>query len=172
RRWLEQNGADWPTLSSAAERGPHLAALGNVRAALEWCFGAAGNVEVGVGLAAAAGPVFLATSLLPECNRWSERAILALGAAARGGPDEMSLQATLGMSLMFMSGGSEVARVALDRSLEIAVQRNDVLNQLRLLSRLHMFHTRIGDFRTALNYARRGATLVKSMKDPAGISLA
>jgi len=58
RRWLEQTGADWPTLSSAAERALHLADLANVRAALEWCFGPHGDIEIGIGLAAAAAPVF------------------------------------------------------------------------------------------------------------------
>ena len=64
RRWLDQFGGDWPTLSTGTERAPHFAALNNVRAALEWCFGAKGNIEIGVGLAAAATPVFLAMSLL------------------------------------------------------------------------------------------------------------
>src|SRR5271166_3782247 len=49
RQWLEQSGTDWPSLSTSAERSPHFAALNNVRAALEWCFGANGNVEAGVG---------------------------------------------------------------------------------------------------------------------------
>ncbi len=38
RRWLEQNGTEWSTLSTGAERAPHFAALNNVRSALEWCF--------------------------------------------------------------------------------------------------------------------------------------
>jgi predicted ATPase len=74
RRWLEQVGTEWLTLSSGAQRALHLAGLANVRVALEWCFGVSGNTEIGVGLAAAAVPVFLAMSLLPECQRWSERA--------------------------------------------------------------------------------------------------
>ena len=45
-----------------------LAHVDNVRAALEWCFGVNGNLALGVGLAAAAAPVFLAMSLLPECH--------------------------------------------------------------------------------------------------------
>ena len=96
RRWLEQTGTEWSTLSTGTERAPHFAGLNNVRAALEWCFGANGNAEIGVGLAAAAAPVFLAMSLLPECHRWSERALLALDDAARGGIEEMHLQAALG----------------------------------------------------------------------------
>jgi predicted ATPase len=45
-------------LSTGAERAPHFAGLNNVRAALEWCFGVNGNAEIGIGLAAAAAPVF------------------------------------------------------------------------------------------------------------------
>ncbi len=40
RRWLEQTGTEWTTLSTGTERSPHFAALNNVRAALKWCFGA------------------------------------------------------------------------------------------------------------------------------------
>ena len=114
RRWLEQSGTDWPNLSTGAERAPHFAALNNARASLEWCFGASGNAQIGVGLAVAAAPVFLAMSLLPECHRWSERAILALDDAARGGIAEMGLQADLAVSLMFMRGGRDAALAALN----------------------------------------------------------
>src|SRR5262249_2790263 len=106
RRWLEQFGADWPTLSTGTERAPHIAAVNNVRAALEWCFGTNGNIEVGVGLAAAATPVFLAMSLLPECQRWSQRALLALDDTIRSGSEEMHLQAGLGISSMYTMGSS------------------------------------------------------------------
>src|SRR3954451_24407706 len=90
--------------------------LNNVRAALEWCFGCSGNAQVGVGLAAAAAPAFWAMSLLPECHRWSERALLALDDATRGGLVEMHLQAGLGIGLMNMHGEGDAARAALDRS--------------------------------------------------------
>src|SRR5262249_1159522 len=133
RQWLEQTGAAWPTYSNGTQRSPHFAAINNVRAALEWWFGPDGNVAIGIGLAAAAAPVFLAMSLLTECHRWSERAILALDDATRGGPEEMHLQAALGVSLMFTRGNSEAARVALTRSLEIAEQSGDASDQLQLL---------------------------------------
>ncbi len=172
RRWLEQSGTDWPSLSTGAERAPHFAALNNVRAALEWCFGVNGNGEVGVGLVVAAAPVFLAMSLLPECHRWSERAILALDPAAGGGLDEMRLQADLGVSLMFMRGGRDAARVALDRSFAIAEERGGALDQLRLFGPLNMFHLRTGDFKTALNYARRCSAIAGTMEDPVATELA
>jgi len=172
RRWLEQTGDEWPTFSNGAQRAPHFAALNNVRAALEWCFGVNGNVEIGVGLAAAAAPIFLAMSLLTECHRWSERAILALDDAKRGGAEEMHLQAASGVSLMFTHGNSEAARLALIRSLAIAEQRGDAPHQLQLLSLLHMFHHRIGDFKTTLDYAKRGSTLAVSVAVPGAKALA
>jgi predicted ATPase/DNA-binding winged helix-turn-helix (wHTH) protein len=172
RRWLEQNGREWSTLSTGTERTPHFANLNNVRAALEWCFGVNGNIEIGIRLAAAATPVFLAMSLLPECHRWSEQAILALDDTALGGPEEMHLQAALGLSLIFTRGESEVARLAVSRGLAIAELRGDVPDQLQLLGLLHMFHHRIGDFRTALSYAKRSSSVAATIKDPAAIASA
>ena len=172
RRWLQQTGIEWPTLSTGAQRAPHFAGLNNVRAALEWCFGIDGNVAIGVGLAAAAAPVFLAMSLLTECHRWSQRAILALGDTTRGGIEEMHLQSGLGMSLMFTRGHTEVARAAFARGLEIAEQRGDLRNQMLLFGPLHMFHFRIGDFRASLQYAERSAAVARTSEDPAAIALA
>jgi predicted ATPase/DNA-binding winged helix-turn-helix (wHTH) protein len=172
RRWLEQNGTEWSTLSTGTERAPHFAGLNNVRAALEWCFGANGNAQIGVGLAAAAVPVFLAMSLLPECHRWSERALFALDDAARGGAEEMHLQAGLGISSMHMHGEGDVARTALNRSLAIAEERGDVRNQAMLLGMLHMFHHRFGDFKTAMHYAGRSRAVAGTTEDPAAIALA
>jgi predicted ATPase/DNA-binding winged helix-turn-helix (wHTH) protein len=172
RRWLEQNGTDWSTLSTGTERAPHFAGLNNVRTALEWCFGPEGNIEVGIGLAAAAAPVFLMMSLLPECHRWSEQALCALDDAARGGVDEMHLQAALGVSSMFTRGNSEAARAALNRSLAIAEERGDAPNQLQLLSLLHMFHHRIGDFKATLHYARQSSAVSGAIAVPAAAALA
>ena len=136
------------------KRSTPLAHVDNVRTALEWCFGHDGDLALGVRLAAAAAPVFLAMSLLPECYRWSERAIRALDDATRGGSQEMYLQASLGVSSMQMRGQSEAARAALSRSLAIAEARGDVLNQVGLLGMLSMFEVRDGHFKTSLHYAQ------------------
>ncbi len=172
RRWLEQSGTDWQSLSTGTERSPYFAALNNVRAALEWCFGANGKVEVGIGLAAAAAPVFLAMSLLPECHRWSERAILALDDDTRGGVEELHLQAALGTSLMHIRGEIDAAQGALNRSLAIAEEHGDALEQVRLLGSLHMFHLRGGDFKSALRYARRCSATAETLGDSIATALA
>ncbi len=153
-------------------RATYLVHLDDVRAALEWCFGANGDLAIGVGLAAAVAPVFLAMSLLPECHRWSEQAILVLDDATRGGTEELHLQAGLGISLMNAEGESESARDALDRSLTIAEERADHFTQLGLLGVLHMFHLRGGDYNSALHYARRSFAVARDAQDPGGISFA
>ena len=60
RRWLEQSGTEWATLTTGTERAPHFAGLNNARKALEWCFGDGGNAVV------ATVPVELARSHLTE----------------------------------------------------------------------------------------------------------
>ncbi|QQO14293.1 winged helix-turn-helix domain-containing protein [Bradyrhizobium diazoefficiens] len=172
RRWLEQAGATWATVPSADERAIHFSALHNVRAALDWCFGTRGDANIGIALAAAAAPIFLAMSLLTECRRWSERALLAINPSSRGSAEEMHIQAALGLTLMFTRGGSEAARTALSRSLAIAQARGDAPNQLQLLGRMHIFHERMGQFDAALGYAQQSLVVAETLGDAASIALA
>ncbi|UPT97649.1 tetratricopeptide repeat protein [Bradyrhizobium barranii subsp. apii] len=159
-------------MPSADERAIHFSALHNVRAALDWCFGANGDASIGIALAAAAAPIFLAMSLLIECRRWSERALLAIDPPSRGSAEEMHIQAALGLTLMFTRGGSEAARAALSRSLAIAEARGDAPNQLQLLGRMHIFHERMGQFDAALGYAQQSLTVAETLGDAASTALA
>jgi predicted ATPase/DNA-binding winged helix-turn-helix (wHTH) protein len=172
RQWLEQTANVWSTVMSGTERAPYFAGLNNARAALEWCFGPDGNAAIGIGLAAAAVPVFLTLSLLPECLRWSECALRALGDTERGGAEEMHLQACLGVALEHMQGQSDRARTALNRSLGIAQQRGDVPNHAGLLGMLHMFHFRSGEFKMALQYATQCRAVAGTTENAAATTLA
>jgi predicted ATPase len=167
RRLLERN-------SDEREVKPtQLADVDNARAALEWCFGANGDAAIGVGLAAAtAAPVFLAMSLFTECRRWSERALLALDHSTRGGREELHLQAARGMSLMYIRGQDEAAREALQRSLVIAEERGDAINESRLLCPLYLFDLRVGQLTTALRYVRRMSAVSEAIADPAALAIA
>ena len=147
--------------------------IDNLRAALDWAF-ARDHADAGlrIRLAVAAVPVLLATAMLPECHRWSERAILILGDERRGTSEEMRLQAALGFSLMFTQGCSDAARAALDRILLIAEERADILYQMWQLVSLNIFHMRNGNFTTALRYARRSSAAAGIMGDAAAVALA
>ena len=166
RGLLERIEHEWEKRSKLS------APVENVRAALEWCFGANGNLVVGVGLVAVAAPMFLTMSLLPECYRWSKQAISALDDATRGGADEMHLQASLGASSMHMYGQSGSARAALERGLAIAEARRDFVYQVELASTLTMFYTRAGNFKTALHYAKLSQAVAGTVADATAIALA
>jgi predicted ATPase/DNA-binding winged helix-turn-helix (wHTH) protein len=145
--------------------------IDNMRAALEWAFSpGAAHFDMGVGLAVAAGPVLLAMSMLPECRRWSEQALLALSAPMRGGAEEMQLQANLGFSLTY--GLSDVAFAALGRSLAVADERGEIFYQMSLLAWLSLLYTRNGTLTTAMHYTRRSAAVASLIGDAATIALA
>jgi predicted ATPase/DNA-binding winged helix-turn-helix (wHTH) protein len=172
RQWLAQAATEWSSLMSGAERAPYFAGISNVRTALEWCFGANGDLSTGVGLAAAAAPVLLAMSLLPECHHWSERALATLDNQACSRSEQMHLQAGLGISSMLLYGENDQARGALNRSLALAEAERDVANEAGLLGMLHMFHFRGGDFNVALSFAKRCRALAATVDDPAALALA
>jgi predicted ATPase/DNA-binding winged helix-turn-helix (wHTH) protein len=172
RLWLEQHGKEWSRLSTGTERSAHFAALNNVRAALDWCFGSSGDAGVGISLAAAAMPVFLEMCLFPECQRWSERAIGALDESTRGGAEEMHLQTCFGISSMHMQGQSDMARAALDRSLTLAEASGDVVYQVAVLGMITIFHSRGGDFKTALYYAKLSHAAAEASEEAAPAVLA
>jgi predicted ATPase/DNA-binding winged helix-turn-helix (wHTH) protein len=147
--------------------------IDNLRAALDWAFSRDyADAPLRIELAVAAAPVLLATSMLLECHRWSEQAILVLGNDRRGTLEEMRLQAALGVSLMATRGFSDTARVALDRGLAIAEERGDILYQMWLLVSLNIFHVRNGNFTTALQIARRCSATASIMGDTEAIALA
>jgi predicted ATPase/DNA-binding winged helix-turn-helix (wHTH) protein len=176
RRWLAQIAGDSRASLSAGERALLLADLNNVRAALEWCFGERGDPIIGVELASAAAPVFLSLSLLTDCQRWSERAILAMGDNVRGSDEtiyrraEMALQEALGQSLMYTERNSEKALAALERALELAEALNDSQHQLQLLLQLHMFHRRTGNIGGLLAIASRAEAVAVCMAEPVAIA--
>lgn len=127
--------------------------LGNVRAALEWCFPPGENVAdpmLAVHLAAAAAPVFFELSLLGESWKWSAAGLAALDESTRGGRREMLLQSTWSISAMWTGGNSDDVLAAIARGMQLAHPLDEPTQRLRMLVTRHLFLTRLGDFRGAL----------------------
>lgn len=166
---LSRSGAE---ASAEPDRGEPLGPehLGNIRIALEWSFSEAGDVGLGIRLAAGAAQLFLSLSLLAECRRWCESALAALRREPRDLHCEMTLQAALGYSLMFTKGNSEQARAAHERALEIAEALGAPACQFRLLAGLHMYYCRMGDFSRLIPIARRAAAIAPALDDAVAIA--
>jgi predicted ATPase/DNA-binding winged helix-turn-helix (wHTH) protein len=138
--------------------------LGNVRAGLDWSFGADGDGDIGVRLAAAAMPFFFQRSLLPECVAWSERALTRL-APISATPLALQLQACFGMALMYFAN-SHAAEAALVKALQLAHSLEDAAGQCFLVATLYRYKLRKGDWRELRDLASRCEALAGQIRDP------
>lgn len=110
-------------------------------------------------------------SLLTDCQHWSQRAIDALEDDTVGGRQEMRVQAALALSLMWTVGNSEATFAALNRSIAIAREQNDPINQLMLLAPLHVLNLRTANFRKAMTYAEQADALARASADRSCVDL-
>ena len=142
--------------------------LGNVRAALEWCFPADEKVPdatLAVDLAATAAPVFFELSLLSESFKWSAAGLAVLDESTRGGRCEMLLQSTWAISAMWMRGSSDDVLAAITRGMQLADPLDEQLQRLRMLVTRHLLLTRRADFRGALAAAQEWDAAAKQTSD-------
>jgi predicted ATPase/DNA-binding winged helix-turn-helix (wHTH) protein len=144
--------------------------VGNIRAALEWSFSAAGEAAIGVTLAAAAAPLFYDLSLFIECLRWCELGLAALPESDEGSAVHLTLQSFLAASVMLTRGNSGEVRKAIEAALTLADTRSDREYQTHLLVGLNVFLTRIGDFRGALILAQRVMANTQAIGSPGALA--
>jgi predicted ATPase/DNA-binding winged helix-turn-helix (wHTH) protein len=145
--------------------------VGNVRAGLEWAFGAGGDLDLAVSLAAQSGPLFIETSLLAECRSWMIRALEHLPRLRPDPRRELLINAALGVATMFTKGSVPDARDALERGLALALQLDEASWALRLLGMLNLFLQRIGDYPAALQVAVQGEAIAQRLHDPSATLL-
>jgi len=142
--------------------------LGNVRAALDWCFGNRESnprdAALGTDLAAAAAPAFLPLLLLTECRQWSAKALSWLGNADRGTRKEMVLQEALARAAMW-TGAGDTVRNAIARALDIAQRFGETSARLRLMVGHHIFLVRAGDYRASLAVAKEMGSAAQTSAD-------
>jgi predicted ATPase/DNA-binding winged helix-turn-helix (wHTH) protein len=152
--------------------------LGNVRAALEWCFAQSDmegertvDVALAVELAAASAPVFFELSLLSESHKWSAAGLAALDETTRGGRREMILQSTWAISSMWARGISDDVLSAIARGMKLARPLDEPSHLLRMLATRHLALTRMGDFRGALAAAEEWDATAKQVDDVACLAI-
>jgi predicted ATPase/DNA-binding winged helix-turn-helix (wHTH) protein len=127
--------------------------LGNIRAALKWCFSSASGHATGTRLAAAAAPRLLELGLVPECRDVCRRALDVMGAHDAGTLVELGLQEALANSAMFARGLDQEVHVALNRGVELARALGGGDHEVRLLAYLTFFLIKSGDYKGGLEVA-------------------
>jgi predicted ATPase/DNA-binding winged helix-turn-helix (wHTH) protein len=141
---------------------------GNVRAALDWAFSASGDVSAGTELTVAAIPLWFQLSYADECRHRVHQAIenTAEGPARNAhARNIMQLYAALGLSRTFTRGHAPQALLAWGKALEIAEDLGDQEFQLEALWGVWYCHIGSGEYRAALDSARRFDQLAESPGD-------
>jgi predicted ATPase len=154
-------------LSSRAGKGLDISGTGpylsNIRAGLEWSFSGAGEVGIGVRMAAAAAPLFFHHSLFVECIRWCEQGLAALPENEEGSITHLALRSFLAASVMLTRGNSDEVRKAIEDALSLADALGNREYQTHLLVGLGIFLTRIGDFHGARTVAERSIAIAQAI---------
>jgi len=169
---LERRQGNFAASSSPETPSSHIDNLGNLRACLDWSFSPSGNATAGIRLCAVGAPLLLDLSLLGECRHWTEKALSVLERSVATSKQEMVLQETLAISIMFASGNSTAVRAAIERGLVLARQLGDHAYELQLLSGLNVYETRTGDFHASLCTAERTAAVSKSLGTAPSLAMA
>ncbi|WP_315767026.1 MULTISPECIES: ATP-binding protein [unclassified Bradyrhizobium] len=132
--------------------------IDNVRSSLDWAFSPGGDAPIGVALTAAAVPLWVQLSLLAECRERTELALASVDESdANALRLRMQLSAARGWSLMYGVGRAREAGPAWATALQLAEQLGDSDYLLRALWGLCIDQFNNGEFRKALEFARRFA---------------
>ncbi|MCP3398663.1 winged helix-turn-helix domain-containing protein [Bradyrhizobium sp. CCGB20] len=135
--------------------------IDNVRSSLDWAFSPGGDAQIGTALTAGAVPLWVQLSLLAECRERTELALASLDDSATGSLRlRMQLSAALGWSLMYGVGRAREAGPAWAATLQLAEQLGDDDYLLRALWGLCIDQFNNGEFRKALEFAHRFASVV------------
>jgi predicted ATPase/DNA-binding winged helix-turn-helix (wHTH) protein len=142
--------------------------LGNVRAAIAWCYGAGKTPALGLELTVAAIPLWFQLSATDECRSAVQRAIAGVEEAAERAACSrkiMHLYLTLGLSQSFTIGLAPQALAAWDKAFEIAESLGDRECQREALWGLWFCHMGDGEYRKALDAGAHFGRLVETDAD-------
>ncbi|MDB5977693.1 MAG: Transcriptional regulator [Nevskia sp.] len=133
--------------------------IGNIRAALEWCFSDKTYARTGVELAAEAAAIFIQMSLWSECKYWSERALALLAPGSEWARPEMRLREAFALSALPTQPATDRIRGELTRGLEIAEYLGDRYFQLRITGALIQYYQHCGLFGHAVAVAEKSVLI-------------
>lgn len=155
QEWARARPADW--LSTYASQ------LDNIRAALNWAFGPAGDREIGAALTISSAALWFQLSLVEECRSRFEQALASLGEGTPLEPArEVALLTTLGTALIYTVGPGAESDAPLGRARQIARQSQSAELQLRALWGLWLAAFCAGEFEGSLSLAEEFARLARA----------
>jgi predicted ATPase/DNA-binding winged helix-turn-helix (wHTH) protein len=165
RALLDRAQEDWLSLERAAWWDRYGQAIDDVRAALLWSLGDAGDRKLGVSLTLASAPLWVGLAQFAEYNRWLEQALAMLTSMGEaGGAEEIQLQ--IGLCVLLFNAdrpGDGFVRAA-TQVLRIGEKIGDPLARATGLWLLAGHRQIVGDYPAALALARQ--MLQPECRDP------
>jgi hypothetical protein len=141
--------------------------LDDIRSALDWAFSPGGDLAIGVTLTASAIPVVFQLSLVDECRRWVERALLHCGTnAAAPLLPEMRLNIALGRLTQNVLTDLPGRALGFDRALEIAYRLGEPIHLVEPYIGLTAFQLGSGDYTGASDSAAKAIDSASASINP------
>lgn len=153
---LDRAKADWLQMDRAAWWERYGNGIDDVRAALVWSLGKAGDKQLGIRLILASAPLWLGMSQFAEYYRWLQQALATLDALGqRGGTEEIQLQIGLCVLLFHADRPGEPFVRAATQVLRIAKKIGDPVARATALWMLSGQRGIMGDHPASLTLAQQ-----------------
>ncbi len=146
--------------------------VGNLRAALNWAFSAAGDAKIGIDLAAASASSWMGMGLLTECRDWMLKAVDHLKGVNSGTRQEMVIHSALASCMTFTTGMSEESYVTWTKARLLAEALGDFEHQLVSLLVLWAHRIRLPRYPEAIELAERCGEVAQKSGDRGAIAMA
>jgi predicted ATPase/DNA-binding winged helix-turn-helix (wHTH) protein len=166
---LERAEADWEAQPLDRWLASYAWRIDDVRNALDWAFSPAGDISVGLTLAAVSAPLWFALSLVDEYRTHLERALEHIGAAEPDPEREMRLNITLASAIFNTKGPVPGMAAASARALTIADRLGAQTYQLQALWGLSRGRYAQGDYPAALDFTRKFGVVAEASGDPGAV---
>lgn len=146
--------------------------VGNLRAALNWAFSAAGDAKIGIDLAAASASSWMGMGLLTECRDWMLKAVDHLKGVNSGTRQEMVIHSALASCMTFTTGMSEESYATWTKARLLAEALGDFEHQLVSLLVLWAHRIRLPRYAEAIELAERCGEVAQKSGDRGAIAMA
>jgi len=142
-----------PSTQWIGERTRH---VDDLRAAIAWAFSPAGDLSLGIAIAARSAPLWFALSLMDEYRRLAEQALAAIDERPTTDPeDTMRLCEAYGHALWHTRGGGPAMATSFRRALAIAETVDARPYKLRCMWGLWLICNTTGDYAGSASFAER-----------------
>jgi predicted ATPase/DNA-binding winged helix-turn-helix (wHTH) protein len=163
---------DWSTDRRAAWLARYTRDIDEVRSALDWAFGPAGDVRRGVTLTVAVVPLGCQLAYIEEFMGWVRRALNHAADAGAGPRMEMQLGLALGQIEAQLSGATPEIAGAFARGLEVAQQTGLLEDQTGALMGAFLYAFMFGDAVAANNAAMQLSMVAQSSGESGVLAIA